>query len=130
MPLVWAHAEFLKLHAAVTARTPFDRLASVAVRYATAPRPTVAFIRDEARVSMTSDTDGIAIVSVSAFMLHIGVDGWQRAHDVDSTPTVFGLHEVRLSRSGLGDPDSIEWTRHFTDSRTWEGVDHVIETAS
>ncbi|TAM11147.1 MAG: glucan 1,4-alpha-glucosidase [Nevskiaceae bacterium] len=120
MPLVWAHAEFLKLAAAAQCGAPIERLAVVAKRYHRARRATVVHWRE------TSPCDGVdakvrvSIEATEPFELHFGHDGWQGATDRASTPIVFGLYGVELDVAALGATRSIEFTRHFLGPRGWE----------
>lgn len=122
-PLVWAHAEYLKLLAAIE-NTAADQIEAVAAHYAAPPPTQTAHIRDELllRTSVTT----IIIEDRQPFRLHFGTDGWSHPTDMDSVPLGLGRHGVTLSREALGAAHTIEWTRFEIVSGEWEHVDHTI----
>ena len=123
-PLVWAHAEFLKLYLAVNEGTFADRLEAVASRYASEPRPMVAHLRTE--LDIATDATELSFEQARPFVLHIGTDGWQYPVDLPSSPTGLGLHEVRVARTHLGTATTVEWTRFDPAAGAWEGVEHRV----
>jgi glucoamylase len=127
MPLVWAHAEFLKLHLAATTGHRADRSTAVAARYADPRRATRAHLRSERVVD--SDADEWSIEALHPFRLRMGVDGWQQTAERDSSPSAFGLHAVVVRRADLPSATSLEWTTFDVGAQTWEGVDHQVHIA-
>jgi glucoamylase len=127
MPLVWAHAEFLKLFLASTTGVHPDRSPAVAERYARPVRATRAHLRHE--VDVLSDADEWSIEAGQPFRIRFGVNGWQQTADRDSTPTAFGLHGVTVRRSDLPSATTLEWTRFDLAAQVWEGTDHQVRIA-
>ncbi len=124
MPLVWAHAEFLKLHLAIAHGVRSDRIAAVADRYRSGLPVTKAHLRTDldARVRRTN----LSIDSTAPFRLRFGTDGWQRPTDRASSPIGLGLHAVVVDRAELDGASTMEWTRFDVTSGAWEGADHVV----
>jgi glucoamylase len=122
-PLVWAHAEYLKLHAAYTRGVRADLLGTVADRYRAPVAVTVAHLRSELDATVTATT--VVIESVAPFTLHVGVDGWKTVNDIDSEPAGLALHAVTLPDS-FAHAATINWTRFDRATGLWEGVDHLI----
>ncbi len=123
-PLVWAHAEYLKLLVATTTGARADRLDSVAARYAAPRAAKVAHVRGEPR--LTTDAEILLIEGPRSFRLHYGRDGWQDARDVDSSPLGLDRHGVRIARSDLGRAASLDWTTFDLAAAAWEGTNHTI----
>ena len=121
-PLVWAHAEFVKLYLLVFAGCRADRLDRVADRYRQPVVPKVAHIRDETDLVVPSSL--VSVEAAEPFTLRWGSDGWQHIVEKQSSAVPFGLHAVQLSGADLAGRTTIEWTRRFGDR--WENVDHVI----
>jgi glucoamylase len=127
MPLVWAHAEFLNLLAARHDKRPPKLLACVERRYQ-AQRPMAAtwhWRRTEAFEQLPSGRD-LLIESSSPFQLHHGYDGWRDVTDKPSEPQEFGMHGVRLNAAVLSRRSAIDFTLYYTESNSWEGMDHRI----
>lgn len=138
MPLVWAHAEFLKLLIARERGKPVEWLESVAKRLGHPPaadprggvavpptvRAKVWHWRDEVPFARLPRGKSFAIEDRVPFSLHLGFDGWQRIEDRAAEPTPFGLWSVLLTHEELARAEEVNFTRRYKDA--WEGVDHRI----
>ncbi len=126
MPLVWAHAEFLKLARTATHGTPIERLDAVARRYRLDRPSTCTHWRDNSPCVNVAADASISIEATEPFTLHVGHDGWQGVTDIESIPVAFDLHGVLLDPQHIGATHSIEFTRRFGARRDWEGHDWRI----
>ncbi|GAB2571654.1 glucan 1,4-alpha-glucosidase [Dyella jejuensis] len=126
MPLVWAHAELIKLVATITSGEPVERLPAVAARYRTSSTPAQAHWREQAPCEVVDRGMPLLIEGERPFQLRVGIDGWQKPVDLDSEPLGFGLHGVRIDAKQLGALHALDFTRHFADGRGWEGHDWRI----
>jgi glucoamylase len=131
MPLLWTHAEFLKLLIAREQRRPIELLAAVEQRYAaTAANQFAARVaaawhwRDEVPVLTHETGRALLIEDRTAFTLHFGFDGWQRTDERAALEQPFGLWAVQLSAAELTGPTQLNFTRRYGDR--WEGVDHRV----
>jgi len=131
MPLLWTHAEFLKLLIAREQRRPIELLQAVEQRYRSdagnsyAARVAAAWHwRDEVPVLKHETGRALLIEDRRAFTLHFGYDGWQRAEERAAVPQPFGLWAVRLSSAELTGSAQLNFTRRYEDR--WEGVDHLV----
>jgi glucoamylase len=130
-PLVWAHAEYVKLRRSVADGEVFDRVPEAVDRYL---RPHAArpireiwkFNRQCARVPLDSLTRVVAQVP---FRLHVSRDAWASVEDRESRPTEIGLHYVDLEPLGsLG--RAWEFTFYWPLADRWEGRDFRIAAAA
>jgi glucoamylase len=132
MPLVWAHAEFLKLLVARQQKRPLELLSSVEEHLS----------RDEA----TDETSGIGtwhwrpdlpfdavpdgrdilIDMPVPFILHVGFNGWQDLEDRPSAPLAFDRHGVRLQAKDFDRRLVVDFTLYLIDEALWEGRDHHV----
>lgn len=127
MPLLWAHAEFVKLLDATERGEPIELLDCVRARYQ-ARRPeakTWHWRVDAPFLSMPKGVD-LLIEAAEPFRLHFGFEQWQGVRDQDSTPGVFGMHTVRIPASELEPHDELDWTSYFSRGGRWEGRDHSL----
>jgi glucoamylase len=142
MPLLWAHAEFLKLLVARDRRRPIELLHAVEQRYLgsnsgskgsigeqTTPRPRgptalVWHWRDEVPVLHLEAGRALVIEDRMAFTLHFGFDGWQRTEVRTAVMQPFGLWGVRFSAEEFADVMLLNFTRRF--GERWEGIDHRV----
>jgi glucoamylase len=130
MPLVWAHAEFLKLLCARDQGRPLELLRAVERHHhrrsgATAQwhwRPDVPF-------DVLPGERDIVIEMAAPFMLHMGFDGWQATEDRPSMSLPFGRHGVLLRCRELSGRDTLDFTFYHLDTARWEGRDYHVRLA-
>ena len=131
MPLVWAHAEFLKLLVARGHKRPIELLDSVRERYGAANHACRAWHwRQDLPFSQLPRGRDLVIEADTPFVLHIGFDGWLDVRDPPSQPLPWGRHGVRLAADELAARDRIDFTYRFVDPPRWEGADHEVELVS
>jgi len=123
-PLVWAHAEYVKLYSAHTRAVHADRLTAVADRYANPPAIAVAHVRNETDLTITAPS--ISIEHNAPFVLHVGVNGWHAVTEIASTPTGLAMHAATIPADVRATATTINWTRRDTTNGTWEGTDHTV----
>jgi glucoamylase len=130
MPLVWAHAEFIKLAMSVARGVPCDRPGAVFARYrghrsdpnavVWTPRSNPATLRSGQRLRICVEEPAL---------VHYGVDGWQRAADVATQDSGIGLHVADVPTAELRAGQSLDFTLLRTASKRWEGRDYRIEVS-
>lgn len=127
MPLVWAHAEHIKLLRSLADGAVFDRPPQPVRRYLREKRvarcrtwrpdwrtPTVATGR-----VLRLDLPGPALV-------HWTTDNWQTRGDVRTRDTGLGIHTVDLPTDGLVPGHTITFTWMDLASGAWLGRDHAV----
>lgn len=131
MPLVWAHAEFLKLLAAEATGRPAELLEEIESRYAgKRPVAKVWHWRKTSPFTEIGRSKTLLIECAEPFALHFGTNGWQDAREVPSRPTAFGMHGVTLKPRDLAGANSMEFTFHYTDRDAWEGTDFKVRLSA
>jgi glucoamylase len=126
MPLLWTHAEFLKLLVARERGRPVELLRAVEQRYGgKAVRAATIHWRDEVPLHHLDDGRALLVEAREPFTLRFGFDGWQRAQERAAVALPFGLWGVRLEAATLAGARTLEFTRHL--AAAWEGRDHVLE---
>jgi glucoamylase len=127
MPLVWAHAEFLKLLIARERGRPLELLDAVWDRYSgRRPAAPMWHWRDTSPVRHLPAGRSLVIESQRPFSLHYGLDGWQGVQDRQSRPLGLGVHGVVLEVDGLASAAELNFTRYLSDEGRWEGSDHRV----
>jgi glucoamylase len=123
MPLVWAHAEYIKLLRSVHDGTPFDRLRCVQERYSSKRRPTIEVWKQNRRVKRAGKGSKLKIVAQEPFVLHFSFDGWKTVRDVDSTHLPAAIDFADVSSEG----DALVFTLYWPTRGAWEGRDYAVE---
>ena len=125
MPLVWAHAEFLKLLCAREQKRPVELLRSVEEHCRRATCGAWHWRLDTPFTALPPDRDLLLEMS-APFKLHFGFDEWQAVQDRASEPIQFGMHAVRLTKSELVGRQSLDFTCYFLEAAQWEGRNHHL----
>ncbi|WP_338032427.1 glycoside hydrolase family 15 protein [Deinococcus gobiensis] len=124
MPLVWTHAEFLKLLLARETGRPAELLRAVGDRYAR-PRDAAEWRwRNETPLRQLPPGRDLTFESPVAFTLHFGWDGWQDVQERQAQCGTFGLWLLTFRAEELRAHGSLNFTRRFGEA--WEGADHEI----
>ena len=131
MPLVWAHAEFLKLLCAREKERPLELLKSVEEHYrGQSAKPGRWHWRSDTPFDELPANRDLLVEMPTPFILHLGFDGWQGIEDRPSTPLPFGMHGVHLTRAEFALRRVLDFTCYFVKEAQWEGVDHHVSIAS
>jgi glucoamylase len=131
MPLVWAHAEFLKLLYARERKRPLELLTSVEEHLRNKPAASGRWHwRSDIPIDVLPADRDLLVEMREPFLLHLGFDGWQAIEDRPSRPLSFGWHGVALSKDELAGRQLVDFTSYFIDAARWEGVDHQVRIAA
>ncbi|MGH8272298.1 MAG: glycoside hydrolase family 15 protein, partial [Gammaproteobacteria bacterium] len=128
MPLVWAHAEFIKLAVSREQGKPCDRPPRVWERYK-GERPEIDWrlwaLNYRPRSIPSAHT--LRIMLPAAATIHWGVNGWQKIHDTATREAGLGMHLADLPTKKLTPGSTVEMTFRWHDSDAWQGEDFRIE---
>ena len=128
MPLVWAHAEFVKLLVSRSLGRPFDAPRVVRERYhGRCPGAGRVFwsLRLPANEVKAGQTLGIVLPAPAT--VHWGVDGWRTVTDTVTRDTGLGVHTADLAVASLNAGQRVDFTFRWSDSGLWEGQDFRMD---
>jgi glucoamylase len=127
MPLVWAHAEFIKLALSRKLGRPLERLQPVWERYH-GEKPEVTDVLWTARFPVADLAAGhrLCLCLNAPAIVHYGFDGWQRVADVAARDCGLSLYLAELPSATLHGGQSIQFTFYWTGSSSWEGRDYEV----
>jgi len=129
MPLMWAHAEYIKLLRSVSDGKVYDAIPEVSQRYL-GDRKNCKLIevwKPERQVAFTQKDSILRIQAAEPFRLHWSNDGWQSQNNTDSNANALQIDFVDLpatvsSSKGM----SIRFTFFWRNSDRWEGRDYAV----
>ncbi len=131
MPLVWAHAEYIKLCRSLRDRRLFDRPPQTVARYAHGPVVSpFAFWRFNHQRATFPAGKRLRIEVLAPAVVHYSFDGWRTSQDLSSTDTTLGLHIVDLATESLPADARVCFTFLWTDEGRWEGADFTLAVAA
>jgi glucoamylase len=127
MPLLWAHAEYIKLVRSAADGQVFDLIPEVAARYCSPRAPTRLEIwKFNRRAPRVSAGGTLRIQAPAPFRLRWSSSQWRQVQDTCSTPTGIGHEYVDIAvppaqRAPLG------FTFFWKAAERWEGRDFQVE---
>ena len=128
MPLVWAHAEFIKLATSIALGAPCDRPKAVWQRYR-GRRPEVLQVIWTIQFPLATLNPGqCLVVSLpEPAIVHYGRDGWRDVTDVSTLDGGLGLHLARIPTAQLRAGQRVDLTFFWASTQSWEGRDFRVE---
>lgn len=127
MPLVWAHAEYLKLCRSLQDGEVFDRPPQTVTRYL---RKKVSSSRSVWRFNhkLRTLTAGrqLRVETLAPALVHWSVDRWSTVHDTKTHDTTLGVYFTDLDTVHLRSGDRVDFTFYWPEVNRWEGSDFVV----
>ena len=126
MPLMWAHAEYIKLLRSAADGHIFDLIPEVANRYiGGAPRKPLEIWKQNRQVPSIASGATLRIQAARPFVLHWARGEWQPAYDTRSTPTAVGINFADIEVEP-GQRAPVRFTFLWTEENRWEGRDYTV----
>jgi glucoamylase len=126
MPLVWAHAEYLKLLRSLGDQQVFDLLPPAARRYKDGPPARRSVWRFNHKISVVQPGEPLRIEVLAPVRLHWSSDGWQTVGDSDGVASGFGAWYVDLPREATAQPGALAFTFYWPRAERWEGTSFTV----
>lgn len=127
MPLMWAHAEYIRLLRSSFDGRVFDLIPEVAQRYVVdrkACKP-LEIWKPNRQLCTVKRTFTLRIQAPSPFRLHWSRDDWQTVQDTPSRPTALGIEFVDIPIPPTQHAP-LRFTLFWTASHRWEGRDYCV----
>jgi glucoamylase len=127
MPLVWAHAEYIKLLRSVVDGNVFDLIPDVATRYLEArpDRRGIEVWKPNRQVRRVKRGETLRIQVPASFRLHWSADEWRTVEETPSVATRLKIEFVDIPiRPSQRAP--IRFTFFWTATDQWEGHDYTV----
>ncbi len=127
MPLVWAHAEHLKLVRSLAEGAVFDTPPQPVARYQarrTASRHVPWRFNHKVRDLEPGRT--LRVETLAPAVVHWSADGWATVHDAATRDTGLGVHLADLPTEGLGPGAEVRFTFYWPAAARWEGEDFSV----
>lgn len=126
-PLVWAHAEYVKLLRSRRDRRVFDRL-SAAERHFQAPRsePPTALWSFAHPVREIASGQALKLWLLAEATVHWTIDGWHVVKDSFTQATGVGVYVLDLPSLTWSAGTTLEFTFYWEASGHWEGQNFAV----
>ena len=127
MPLVWAHAKYLKMKRSIRDGQVFDMPPQTVKRYleekTTSP---FAIWRFNQKICSMLAGKTLCIEVLSACMVRWTSDGWRTYENVKTRDTGVGMYLAELPAKDLPSGTALEFTFLWTNSDIWENVNFCV----
>ncbi len=125
-PLMWAHAEYVKLLRSAADGQVFDRIPEVAARYLTGTaRPPVEVWKLTRQVATVARGTTLCIHGDRPFLLHWSADEWHAGTDTAAAATGFDLFTVEIEVAAE-QQTPIRFSILWTDTNEWAPHDFSV----
>jgi glucoamylase len=130
MPLVWAHAEYIKLRRSLQENRVFDTPQQTVQRYLVdkiGSRHVIWRFNHKCQTMTAGKTLRVEVLAPAT--IHWGADDWQRTGDVETYDTGLGVHFADLPTNRLRSGAQVRFTFHWREVSRWEGHDFAVGVA-
>ena len=127
MPLVWAHAEHIKLLRSLRDNAVFDMPPQGVERYIK-NKTTAPFIlwRFNNKTSQVLAGKRLRIEVMAKAVIRWSSDGWKSKSDIETRENGFGIEVAELATERLEKGSVIAFTFYWPDTDHWEGMDFSV----
>ena len=128
MPLVWAHAEYVKLRRSLQDGHVYDMPPQTVERYIKNRSDTpFAIWRFNQKTTRMPAGKKLRIEVQAPSVIHWSIDGWEDAKDTTSHDTGLGMYLVDLPTEKMKSGEKVSFTFYWLDSEQWEGTNFQVE---
>jgi glucoamylase len=127
MPLVWAHAEYLKLCRSLFDGCIFDQPWQTVERYIVQKTTSDRIIwRFNNKVRTMSANRTLRVETLAPAVVHWSVDEWRTVDDTSTRDMTLGVHMADLDTGDLRRGDCVHFTFYWPEAARWEGIDFQV----
>ena len=130
MPLVWAHAEHLKLRRSLRDGRVYDMPRQVHRRYVVERRHSpYAFWRFNHKLRTVAEGRQLRLEMLVPVLVHWSIDDWLTTRDSSSRSTGLGMHIVDLPIHTASIGARVVFTFFWPEANRWEQQDYSVVIA-
>jgi len=131
MPLVWAHAEYIKLRRSLRDGHVFDLPTQTVKRYLVDKTVSPRLVwRFNHKIRSMPAGKSLRVETLAPTVIHWSVDDWKTPQDAKSRDVGLGLHVADLATQSLSAGREIKFTFYWPDAGDWEKTDFAIRIST
>ena len=128
MPLVWAHAEYLKLCRSLHDGRVFDMPLQTVERYVIKQTGSPYTIwRFNHKCRTVPEGKSLRVETLSPVIVHWSPDGWQSVYDSRSRDSGIGVHITDIPAHKFRAATTVGFTLFWTADQRWEGSNFEVQ---
>lgn len=130
MPLVWAHAEYVKLRRSMRDGRVFDLPPQTVQRYLVDHTASTRVLwRFNHKIKVSPIGALLRIESLASAVVRWTTDAWRTASDATTQDTGMGMFVVDLPTAALPEGAQVEFTLYWPEAERWEGTNFNVTVA-
>ncbi|MGA7193156.1 MAG: glucan 1,4-alpha-glucosidase [Anaerolineales bacterium] len=130
MPLVWAHAEYVKLLRSLHEDHVFDMPSQTVQRYITSKSVSpYALWRFNHKIRIMQKGMILRVEAMTEGVVHWSTDHWSTVKDTRMNDSHFGMYYVDLPTQRLSSGDEVQFTFYWSQSNRWEGINFDVQVS-
>jgi len=127
MPLVWAHAEYLKLLRSLRDQRVFDLPPQTVQRYLNDKTESPFRVwRFNHKIFSLPAGKRLRIETPTRALIHWSADEWGTVRESETRDTGLGIHLADLATGSLPAGAQVQFTFYWPEAGHWEGADFVV----
>jgi glucoamylase len=131
MPLVWAHAEYLKLRRSLHDGRVFDLPPQTVKRYLTDKTVSPRMVwRFNHKIRSMPAGKNLRIETLTPAVIHWSDDDWSTVQDIPTHDVGLEIHIADLTTQSLSEGKQIKFTFYWPDAEHWEGADFIVRVGA
>jgi len=131
MPLVWAHAEHLKLLRSLHDGRVFDMPPQTVQRYLVDKTESPCLVwRFNHKIRSLPAGKRLRIETLAPAVIHWSSDDWNTANDDTARDTGLNIHCTDIATQSLKEGSQIVFTIYWPEADRWEGTDFAVHVDS
>jgi len=126
-PLVWAHAEYVKLRRSLRDGKIFDQPPQTVQRYLI-EKPTRQIFgwRFNNKTRSVPRNKTLRLVLLNPALVHWSIDGWKSSQDTNTRDTGLDTYVLDLPTASLPAGSSVVFTFYWPKENRWQGTDYSV----
>jgi glucoamylase len=130
MPLVWAHAEYVKLRRSLREGRVFDTPPQTVRRYLVEKTGSLyAVWRFNHKCRIMAPGKTLRLETLTSATVHWSSDGWRTVHDTPTRDAGLGVYYADLATTDIAGGGRVEFTFYWKEPGTWENHDFTVTIA-
>jgi glucoamylase len=127
MPLVWAHAEYVKLCRSLQDGAIFDRPPQTVERYLVRQTaPLHVSWRFNNKLRAMPEGKRLRIETLAPAVVRWSADGWRTTVETPTCDTTLDVHVADLDTAALARGRAVSFTFYWPEADRWEGIDFIV----
>jgi glucoamylase len=127
MPLVWAHAEYIKLCRSIKAKKIFDMPLQTAERYVKEKKTSNIIIwKFSNKYTNIPKGSVLRVHCLASATVRWTTDDWATYHETSTLDSGIGVHFADLPTDNLAHDQKINFTFYWNESKNWENRDYCL----